>query len=124
MDHTVGAPDTTDGLPRRERRTFPRVHYARGILPPGMRVQPAREVIAVNLSRGGVLVESAWRFRPGGSVTVHVQQGTGGFQVRGAVERCLVHALERGGGVRYRAAIRFEAPLVGDPPTDALYGAG
>lgn len=100
------------------------MHYARGILPPGVRVQPAREVTAVNLSRGGVLVESLWRFRPGASVTLHVQQGTGGFQVRGAVERCLVHAIERGGGVRYRAAIRFEAPLVSDPPGDALYGAG
>ena len=39
MGHTVEAPDTTDGLPRRERRTFPRVHYARGILPPGVRVK-------------------------------------------------------------------------------------
>jgi hypothetical protein len=122
--HTVGGRDTADGAPAGERRSFPRVHYARGILPPGVRVQPAREVIAVNLSRGGVLVESVWRFRPGASVTLHVQQGTGGFQVRGTVERCFVHALERGGGVRYRAAIRFEAPLVSDPPSDALYGAG
>jgi hypothetical protein len=103
--HTVEVRDTADGAPAGERRAFPRVHYARGILPPGVRVQPAREVIAVNLSRGGVLVESVWRFRPGASVTLHVQQGTGG-------------------GVRYRAAIRFEAPLVSDPPSDALYGAG
>ena len=124
MDDTVAPGDLRDEPPKAERRAFPRVHYARGILPPGVRVQPAREVIAVNLSRGGVLVESGWRFRPGGSVTVHVQQGTGGFQVRGAIERCLVHALERGGGVRYRTAITFEAPLVSDPPADALYGAG
>ena len=62
MAHTVEAPDTTDGLARRERRTFPRVHYARGILPPGVRVQPAREVIAVNLARGGVLVRVSGAF--------------------------------------------------------------
>lgn len=112
MEHTVGE----------ERRAFARVHYAGGILPPGARVHPGREVIVVNLSRGGALVEGVWRFRPGASVALHVQHGPGVLQVRGAVERCFVHALERGGGVRYRAAIHFEAPMVIDPPGDALYG--
>ena len=108
----------------KERRAFPRVHYARGILPPGARIHPGREVIVVDLARGGALVEGVWRFRPGASITLHVQHGPGALQVRGDVERCFVHALERGGGARYRAAIRFETPLVIDPPGDALYGVG
>lgn len=108
----------------KERRAFPRVHYARGILPPGARIHPGREVIVVDLARGGALVEGVWRFRPGASITLHVQHGPGALQVRGDVERCFVHALERGGGARYRAAIRFETPLVIEPPGDALYGVG
>jgi hypothetical protein len=107
-----------------ERRAFPRVHYARGILPPGARVHPNREVIVVDLSRGGALVEGIWRFRPGASITLAVQHGPGVVHVRGGVERCFVHTVERGGGARYRAAIQFEAPLVIDPPGDALYGGG
>jgi hypothetical protein len=40
--------------------------------------------------------------------------------VRGTIERCLVQSLERGGGVRYRAAIRFDAALTIDPPVDGV----
>jgi len=111
VDHAVAS----------ERRAYPRVRYARGILPPAARVHPARDVILVDLSRGGALVEGVWRFRPGATVTLHVQHGPGVLQVRGDVERCSVHALERGGSVRYRAAIRFETPMASDPPGDALY---
>jgi hypothetical protein len=107
-----------------ERRGFPRVRYAGGILPPGARVHPNRDVIVVNLARGGMLVEGIWRFRPGAQVTLTLQHGPSLLQVRGAIERCFVHALERGGGVRYRCAVRFDTPLVIDPPGDALYGTG
>ena len=112
MDHPVSE----------ERRAFPRVHYAGGVLPPGARVHPGREVIVVDLSRGGALVEGVWRFRPGASVTLQVQHGPNVLQVRGDVERSFVHAIERGGGLRYRAAIRFDSALAVDPPGDALFG--
>jgi hypothetical protein len=103
-----------------ERRAWRRMHYARGVLPPEARVHPGRDIIVVDLSRGGALVEGVWRFRPGATVTVHLQCGTREMAARSMVERCFVHALERGGGVRYRAALRFETVLPTDPPADAL----
>jgi hypothetical protein len=107
-----------------ERRGWPRIHYARGILPPGVRVHPNRDVIMVNLSRSGALIEGVWRFTPRAAVSLLVQRGAGVLQARGIVERCFVQALERGGSVRYRAAIRFEVPLSVDPPEDGLVGTG
>jgi PilZ domain len=102
-----------------ERRAWRRVHYARGALPPDARVHPARDVIVVNLSRGGALVEGGWRFRPGATVTLHLRCGTRDVAARSVIERCVVHALERG-GVRYRAALRFDEALSTEPPADAL----
>jgi hypothetical protein len=89
------------------------------VLPPDACVHPARDVIVVNLSRGGALVEGGWRFRPGAAVTLHLRCGTRDVPARSVIERCVVHALERG-GVRYRAALRFDEALSTEPPADAL----
>jgi hypothetical protein len=105
-----------------ERRAWRRVHYARGVLPPDARVHPTREVIVVDLSRGGALVEGVWRFRPGATVTLHLRCGTRDVAARSVIERCFVHTLERG-GVRYRAALRFDEVLPAEPTPDALSSA-
>jgi hypothetical protein len=52
-------------------------------------------------------------------VTLHLRCGTRDVAARSVIERCVVHALERG-GVRYRAALRFDEALSTEPPADTL----
>jgi hypothetical protein len=46
----------------------------------------------------------------------------GGALVRGRIERCYVASLDHPGGVRYRAAIRFDSSVMFAPPEDLLHG--
>jgi hypothetical protein len=106
----------------RERRAAARVHFSGGVLPPAARIHPGREVIVVNLSCHGALVEGVWRLRPGARVELEMELSAQQAIVRGRIERCYVASLGHQSGIRYRAAIRFEAPVPFAPPGDLLDG--
>jgi hypothetical protein len=105
-----------------DRRTAPRVHYTGGLLPPALRVRPGRHVIVVNLSPGGTLVESRFRFRQGSMVDVLLHHAGTAQALRARIERCLVATLTDPSGVRYRTALRFETAVAVKPPRDLLDG--
>jgi len=104
-----------------ERRSAARTRFAGGVLPPSARLHPGREVILVDLSRHGALIEGVWRLRPGARAELQIGVGVRAVLARGRVERCYVASLGPG-DVRYRAAVRFDAPIGFAPPGDLLDG--
>jgi hypothetical protein len=105
-----------------DRRASSRVRFVAGVLPPAARLRPGREVIVVDLSRTGALVEGVWRVRPGGRVELQLMLSDGERTVRGIVERCYVASLSHRGSVRYRIALRFDTSLAFGPPVNLLDG--
>lgn len=94
--------------------------YADGVLPPGAAVLPARPVIVVNLSAGGMLVETSWHIRPSRLVEVRLQFAATAITVRAEVLRAYVSALDRHRGIRYRAALAFSTPIAVPREADLL----
>lgn len=68
-------------------------------------LRPGQSVVLVNLCRGGALVESGGRMRPGAPTELHLFGSGARVQVKGRVERCHVIRLDP---VLYRGAIVFE----------------
>jgi hypothetical protein len=106
----------------RERRTAARVRFTGGVLPPSARIHPGREVIVVDMSAHGALVEGVWRLRPGSRVELQLELEAHEALVRGRVERCYVASLNHPTGVRYRAALRFDGEVAFGHPRDLLDG--
>ncbi|HUE89969.1 MAG TPA: PilZ domain-containing protein [Vicinamibacterales bacterium] len=67
-------------------------------------LRPGQEVVLVNLSAGGALVESPTRLAPGARTELHLF-GSPRCSVRGRVERCRVARLAP---LRYEAVVIFE----------------
>ena len=78
----------------------------------GLRLRPGLEVVLVNLSIGGALVETPSRLRPGGRAALRLTGAAGSWTVSGYVSRSWVAALERERGVVYRGALVFDEALV------------
>jgi hypothetical protein len=83
-------------------------------VPPGLTpwtrhalLRPGQEVLVVNLSRGGALVESHARLLPGARAELQLL-GKRRHSVRGRVARCRVVALDP---IRYEGAIVFDHAL-------------
>jgi hypothetical protein len=91
-----------------DRRAARRVAFRNGILPPRARLRPGGDVVLVNLSNSGALVEGTFRFRPDVRCELSVTEGAGESTLRVLVVRSFVARLDRAGPVRYRAAMRFE----------------
>ena len=91
-----------------DRRSARRVAFRDGILPPRARLRPGGDVVLVNLSNSGALVEGTFRVRPDARCEVSVTEGARESTLRGLVVRSFVARLDRAGPVRYRAAIRFD----------------
>ena len=91
-----------------DRRAARRVAFRNGILPPRARLRPGGDVVLVNLSNSGALVEGTFRFRPDARCELSVTEGTRESTFRALVVRSFVARLDRAGPVRYRAAIRFD----------------
>ncbi len=102
-----------------DRRHAPRVHDLQGHCVADARIWPGRDVVVVNLSEGGALVEGDARLVPGMSVDLQLTTTGGRLLVRGRVVRCYVSSLGRQGRVRYRGAVAFEQPLA-HAPREAL----
>jgi hypothetical protein len=87
------------------RRESPK---ARGIL--SARVRPGKDVIVVNISAGGALIDAPLRLLPGANVELQIETARRWDVVAGRVLRCAV-ARVRTNAVLYRAGIAFNAPL-------------
>ena len=95
------------GLIERDRRVAQRVVPERTPWRKLALLRPGQEVILVNLSTGGVLVESPTRLAPGSRTELHLF-GSPRRAVRGRIERCRVSHLRP---LRYEGAIVFDGVL-------------
>ena len=73
-------------------------------------VRPGHRARVIDVSAGGVLIETSHRLLPGASVELEVETGTDRTGVRGHVLRCAVVRL-RPTWVCYRGAIAFDRHL-------------
>jgi hypothetical protein len=105
-----------------ERRCAARQVFRGGHLPPAARIRPGRDVIVVDLSSIGILVEGPWRFRPGSRCDLQLGSSSPPVEIRARVLRCFVARLERFAPVRYRTAMAFEGRLDVPAGWDALAG--
>jgi hypothetical protein len=71
-------------------------------------MRPGGDVVLVNLSDCGALVEGTFRFRPDARCELSVIHDARDATLRALVVRSFVARLDRYGPVRYRAAIRFD----------------
>jgi hypothetical protein len=97
----------SDGLDRRHtarRRTI----EEHGIVQ--ARVRPGRDVVVIDISAEGVLIESAHQLRPGSSVDLQLATREHHVAVRGRVLRCSIARL-LASNVWYRGAIGFDRHL-------------
>ena len=105
--------DTIDRRQASRRHTFDEhgIEHAR--------VRPGREVLIVNVSSGGVLVETPHRLMPGSPIELHLRTADRRVSVRGRVLRCAVARL-RADDLWYRGAIGFdlELPWFSEPLAD------
>ena len=75
------------------------------------RVRLGNDVLVINLSAGGALVESGRRLLPGALVDLHLQSiGRAAEIVRAEILRCSVAHLDED-AMRYRGALAFERRL-------------
>jgi hypothetical protein len=77
---------------------------------PSIRIRPGHDAAVVNISSGGLLVETERGLPPGVSVELQMDIDTRRCIVRGRVLRCTVAQL-RAYGIRYRSAIAFDRRL-------------
>jgi hypothetical protein len=103
------------------RRRARRFDYRDGFLPPAARVRPGHDVIIVNLSATGMLVEGTCRLHPGCLVESRLLFDRGPLQVDGEVVRAFVSVVDNC-SVRYRAGIAFALPIPVTAPPDLLLG--
>jgi hypothetical protein len=105
-----------------DRRTRGRTVFTGGYLPPAARIRPGREVVIVDLSCDGALVEGPWRFRPLSRCDVHLQVTGQDVHLRARIVRCFVARIERQEPVRYRTALAFDRAVDLPERWDALDG--
>ena len=101
----------------RERRTAPR---RRTVAEHGIetaRVRPGREAAVLNVSSGGILIETMHRLLPGATVELQLWLADRRTSIRGRVLRSTVACL-RQGPVVYRGAVHFDRPLAPFPHID------
>jgi hypothetical protein len=105
-----------------DRRARGRTVFTGGYLPPAARIRPGREVVIVDLSCDGALVEGPWRFRPLSRCDVHLKVTGQDVHLRARIVRCFVARLERQEPVRYRTALAFDRAVDLPERWDALDG--
>jgi hypothetical protein len=71
-------------------------------------LRPGHEVVVVNISRRGALVDSGSRLRPGAHAELLLSGTDGRVRVEGRLDRCQVVRLDP---VRYRGVIVFDDDL-------------
>ena len=96
--------------PTVERRHTGRLRSVREHGINSARVRPGVQVAIVDVSAGGVLVETRHRLLPGMPLEIHFERDKGISTVRGRVLRCVVVRLAAS-FVCYRGAIGFDRHL-------------
>jgi hypothetical protein len=94
-----------------ERRAFTRVQGTGPRSLPDLELRSDNRARLVDISCGGVLVESHARVLPGAAVELLLLADEQPRILRGAVARCQVSGLDPKLGPRYRAGVLFEHPL-------------
>lgn len=103
-----------------ERRTSPRMqaHAIEGMQ--RARLRPGRSAMIIDVSAGGALIETDWRLLPGTRVEMQLGEPVTLFRVTARILRCHVAMLARE-RIRYRGALKFDAPLaVGEAATHGV----
>lgn len=101
----------------RERRKSPR---RRTVAEHGIetaRVRPGREASVLNVSNGGMLIETLHRLLPGTTIEVQLWLADRRTSISGCVVRSTVACL-RLGPVLYHGAVAFDRPLALFPHVD------
>jgi hypothetical protein len=75
-----------------------------------VRLRTGREMVVVDISSAGALVEGITRLLPGTHADVHIVTRHGRVLVRARVVRAMVCHLEAD-VIRYRAALAFDTPI-------------
>jgi hypothetical protein len=96
---------------RIERRATRRYPGAEWPALASARLRPGHDVVVVNVSAGGALVETKARLTPGRHVTMRFVGPGACLVAAGHVLRCTVWRLDEPSAVRYRAAVAFDQPL-------------
>ena len=99
---------TNSSSERRRNRRLARPEEHRIV---SARIRPCYDVSVIDVSTGGVLVESDRRLLPGASVELHLRSNQRSEIVRGHIVRCAVARLHAN-AVRYRGAIAFDHNLL------------
>jgi hypothetical protein len=102
---------TTTPVIERERRAAPRKHTVEQHGIRAARVRAGRDAAVLNVSVGGILIETLHRLLPGTTIELQLSFGEQRGEVRGRVLRSAVACL-RHGRVSYRGAIAFERALL------------
>ncbi len=105
-----------------ERRQARRADTRRGHWMASARVWPGRDVAVLNVSPGGALIEGETRLIPGRRIELHLASPEGRLLVAARVLRAYVSCLAPDGGIRYRGALAFEAPLAMAVPEETCVG--
>ncbi len=90
-----------------ERRIHDRLGREEARTVTAIRVRPGLEAVLVDVSSGGMLVDTRHRLLPGTSVELHVLTEDRRSAIRARVTRCAIVRLEAS-SVHYRAAVAFE----------------
>lgn len=104
-----------------EKRRWARREYSGGRLPPAARLKPGPQVVLVNLSRSGALVEGQARPRAGSTCELEYTGPLGLVRTPARVARCFVARVEPA-AVRYRTALAFDSLVPAPADPDLLAG--
>jgi hypothetical protein len=94
----------------RERRSSPRRRTVAEHGIEAARVRPGREASVLNVSAGGMAIETLHRLLPGTTIELQLWLADRRTSIRGHVLRSTVASL-RHGPVLYRGALAFDRPL-------------
>jgi hypothetical protein len=95
--------------PGSNRRQYPRVKPEEV---PGLKsieISQGSEIDIVNISRGGMLLETETRLRPDLKLVIKVMTNKGVLRIDGCILRSSICSLK--GGPKYRSAVEFRQPL-------------
>jgi len=91
------------------RRKAPRLKPGEVIGLKSVELNQGADIEIVNISRGGMLLETEARLRPDFKIVLKVLTNKGPLRIDGVVLRSAICSLM--GGPRYRSAIEFKQPL-------------
>jgi len=92
-----------------ERRTHMRLSAEDALWLQGVRIKYGSDVRVIDISAGGILVESESELRPNANIVFEVSGPETTTLVPARVLRC--HPIDKGGKKRHRAACAFKRPL-------------